>query len=203
MSSIVANAEGQERVLYALLAGTGMRIGEALALEVGRHISDDCRTLFVRQSVWDGNRQEPKTPSAIRDIDLCPVLAGVLKMFVGDRKSGLLFSNQAGNPLSQTNLLRRNLHPILRELGVAQCGFHAFRRFRTTRLRKQRAPEDLIQFWLGHANKTVTDEYAKLFEDVEFRKEVVDSVGLGFEIPRENAPFVRKVRRNLREEIAA
>jgi integrase len=39
---------------------------------------------------------------------------------------------------------------------------------RATWLRKQRAPEDLIQFWLGHAKQSVTDGYSKLAEDVEF-----------------------------------
>ena len=35
-------------------------------------------------------------------------------MFVADRRTGLLFTNRIGNPpLSQTNELRRSLHPIL------------------------------------------------------------------------------------------
>jgi hypothetical protein len=62
-------------------------------------------------------------------------------------------------------------------------GAHAFRRFRTTWLRKQHAPEDLLRFWLGHANKSVTDGYSKLKEDVAFRKKVVEQVGIGFELP--------------------
>jgi hypothetical protein len=37
----------------------------------------------------------------------------------------------------------------------------AFRRFRTTYLRKQRAPEGLVQFWLGHAGKSITDGYGR------------------------------------------
>jgi hypothetical protein len=43
MSSIVQNTTGQYRVLYALLAGTGLRSGGALGLEV-ESISDDFRT---------------------------------------------------------------------------------------------------------------------------------------------------------------
>ena len=75
VSAIAANAEGQERVLYALLAGTGLRIGEALGLDTGKHISDDCRTLYIRQSVWEGVTQTPKTDNAKRDVDLSPALA--------------------------------------------------------------------------------------------------------------------------------
>jgi hypothetical protein len=41
-----------------------------------------------------------------------------------------------GKPLSQTNVSRRDLHPILKTLGIGKAGFHDFSRFRTTRLRK-------------------------------------------------------------------
>ena len=73
-----------------------------------------------------------------------------------------------------------------------KSGAHAFRRFRATWLRKQHAPEDLIRFWLGHANKSVTDLYSKLKEDETFRKEVAEQVGIGFELPIEKpavAPY--------------
>jgi integrase len=95
--------------------------------------------------------------------------------------------------LSQTNLLRRDLHPILKQLGQSKSGFHAFRRFRTTWLRKNRTPEDLIRFWLGHAVETVTDGYSKLRDDTEYRREVADQVGLGFEIPAQALDVVPNV----------
>ena len=81
----------------------------------------------------------------------------------------------------------------LKELGQPKAGFHAFRRFRTTWLRKNRTPEDLIRFWLGHADETVTDGYSKLSEDVEYRKEVSAEVGLGFEISAQKPVVVPNV----------
>ena len=37
------------------------------------------------------------------------------------------------------------------------------------------------KFWIGHANKDVTDEYAEqLKQDVEYRQVWVEKVGLGF-----------------------
>jgi integrase len=112
---------------------------------------------------------------------------------VGERTSGFLFVNRRGKFLSQTNLLRRGLHPPLKKLGQPKARFHAFRRFRTTWLRKNRTPEDLIRFWLGHADETITDGYSKLREDVEYRKEVAGEVGLGFEILAQNAVVVPNV----------
>ena len=109
----------------------------------------------------------------------------MLKKFVGERTSGFLFRSKAGLPLLQSNVLRLSLHPLLTKLQQPKSGAHAFRRFRATWLRKQHAPEDLIRFWLGHANKSVTDGYSKLKEDVTFRKQVAEQVGIGFELPAE------------------
>jgi integrase len=194
VTSIIAKADGQERILYALLAGTGLRVGEALGLEIGKHISEDCRTLYIRQSVWQGDTQTPKTENSKRDVDLSSCLGEMLKAHIGDRTVGFLFASLKGNPLSQSNVLRRDLHPILAELGVNKAGFHTFRRFRATFLSKSRVPEALVKFWLGHANKSVTDEYIKMFNEVRFRRDVADQIGVGFDIP--NPAFVRIVRRN-------
>ena len=147
------------------------------------------------QSVWEGMKQDPKTLAAVRDVDLCPALADMLKEFVGERRTGLLFVNRSGRPLAQSNVLRRSLHPLLKELKTEKAGFHSFRRFRATHLRKNRVPEDLLRFWLGHANKTITDDYSKVKDDVAFRDEVACEAGLGFAL---ESPIVRNVRR--REE---
>jgi len=40
----------------------------------------------------------------------------------------------------------------------------------------------LVRFWLGHANKSVTDGYSKPKEDVSFRNKVVEQVGTGFRL---------------------
>jgi len=89
--------------------------------------------------------------------------------------------------------VRRSLHPILEELGIEKTGFHAMRRFRTTWLRKQRAPEDLIKYWLGHAKESVTDTYSKLADDVEFRQEVAEKLGTGFIVPVSLIPMVPRI----------
>jgi integrase len=202
VTKIVAGVEGQYRVLYALLAGTGLRIGEAAGLEVG-DISPDGLTLTIRRSVWNGQMQTPKTANAFREVDLHPSLAALLKAYVGQRTSGLLFSTTTGKPISQTNTLKRSLHPVLKAIERNKAGFHSFRRFRTTWLRKNRAPEDLIRFWLGHADKTVTDGYSKLKDDLAFRQLCAANVGLGFELPAEKLeekPDVARTARKLLSE---
>jgi len=183
LEAIVKNSTGQVRMLSALLAGTGLRVGEALGLEI-RHISPDGGTLKVEQSAWATTIQTPKTVNAHRQVDLHSDLAAMLAEFVDGRKTGLVFRNAHGNLMSQTNTLRRDFHPLLKRLGIEKQGFHGFRRFRCTWLRRNAVSEDLVKYWLGHAAKDVTDRYSKVSEDTEFRKMVSEKVGLGFAVCR-------------------
>jgi hypothetical protein len=83
------------------------------------------------------------------------------------------------------------LHPMLEKLGQEQAGHHAFRRFRVTWLRKQHCPVDLRHFWLGHAGKSVEDDYDRVREEVGFRKQVVEKIGLGFDLPSQLSRMYR------------
>jgi integrase len=124
----------------------------------------------------------------------------MLKELIGDRTTDFVFRNSEGKPLAQSNVLRRSLHPVLASLKVPKAGFHAFRRFRATHLSKSRAPEMLMKFWMGHSEKNQTEEYVKLFDEVEYRRGVSDAIGLGFELLPEK-PIVRNVRRkSVKEE---
>lgn len=129
IEQIVAAVTGRYRVLYALLAGSGLRIGEALSIKIGpmsddcSTISGECSTIYVRQAVWRGKEQDPKTPAAVRDVDIPKELTALLSEFVGDRKDGFLFCSASGKPLSPRNLLRDSLHPVLRKLKQPRAGF--------------------------------------------------------------------------------
>src|SRR5580704_12395416 len=66
----------------------------------------------------------------------------------------------------------------------AQTRAHAFRRFRDTYLKNYTpTPLGLINFWLGWAGEGMSNLYDKIRHDVEFRKEVAEKAGLGFELP--------------------
>jgi len=177
IEAIINAATGWYRVLFPLLAGTGMRVGEALALNV----NDVKESLIcVRQSLYQRRLDTTKTEAGEREIDLAPELAEMLQAHVGTR-SGFVFSTSRGGPIIQRNVLRV-LHAVLKRLGMPKLGFHAFRRYRVTHLRKNMVPEDLIKFWIGHAPQTVTDVYSKVKSDTKFRREVAAKVGLGFKL---------------------
>jgi len=60
VQTIISFAKGQYRMLYALLAGTGMRMGEVSGLEIDKHIIQDASTIKIQQSVWSGSVQTRK-----------------------------------------------------------------------------------------------------------------------------------------------
>ncbi len=178
---VLANATRRHQMPYALLAGSGLRIGELLGLPL-EHISKDRTTIRIQQIVWDRKVQEAKTRSGVRLVDLHSSLAGMLDAFVGDRKTGFLFCTQSGLPMSDDNVYRR-LNPLLKRLWIQKMGFHAFRRFRVTWMRKKRVPEDFIRFWIGHADWNMADHYSMLEADTSFKKAIVEETGLGFKLP--------------------
>jgi hypothetical protein len=59
----------------------------------------------------------------------------------------------------------------------------AFRRFRVTYLRDQSVPEDILRFWIGYADKSVSDRYSKMKQRINSRKEWAEKVGVGFSCP--------------------
>lgn len=175
LGEILASTKERYALLFALLAGTGLRIGEALGLKP-TDLSPDRRVLHVRRSIWGGQEQEPKTPAALREVDIAEPLAGLLRDYVAG-KSGYLFATKHGTPIQQRNVLRA-LHATGKKIGL-----HCFRRFRTETLRRACVPEDLIKQWLGHAKDTVTDFYASgLKNDLAWRQEQCARAGLGFSL---------------------
>jgi hypothetical protein len=178
-------ARDQYRVLYALLAGCGpLRAGEALGLEIDKHISEDFRTLYIVQKAKRGEIQPYlKTENGIRDVDLCRPVAEMLRAYVDGKRSGLLFHSLTGAQLLQSNTLSDSLHPILDYMAHDRGGFNIFRRFRLTHVEKSDCPEPLKHFWSGHAPKHVSERYVKLTRDRDFRLMWAEKIVVGFELP--------------------
>ena len=192
VTDIVQRTEEEKyRVLFALLASSGLRFGEALGIDI-KNISPDCSNIKIVEKAWGSEVQDRlKTESGEREIDLHSSMAKMLRDYMEKRthekwasKTNLLFASRNGKPLHQSNVLRRKLHPVLAALGQPKCGVHAFRRFRNTYLRNFTAtPPGLLQFWMGHSGEGMSDLYDKIKLNVAFRKKVAEQAGLGFELP--------------------
>jgi hypothetical protein len=76
MSGLANWKWARERMVFILCGATGLRIGEALGLEIVKHLSSDFRTISVRQKVRHCKVEKRlKTASALREIDLHPTIA--------------------------------------------------------------------------------------------------------------------------------
>jgi integrase len=186
VSKLVEISSGEEQALYVLLASTGMRVSEALAVE-NRHFINDGRTIVVEQQV---KKDAPeivkslKTDAAKRQVDLHPDIADYFQRY-RTGKTGLLFHTAGGTPHLYGNLEDRWLTPRLKKLNVDErgMGFHAFRRFRKTRLRAARCLEDINNFWMAHKPKSMSELYSHLHEELDLRLAEVERVGYGFVLP--------------------
>jgi len=189
MTTLLDKAEGQYLMIYFLNLVTGMRISEVVAIEMEKHIEPDCSIIYVRQQrAKDMNalKADLKTEAGLRDIDLHPDAARILRNFIGTRKSGFLFQTANRTMLDPGNIARDSLSPILKEMGRNETGtrFNVFRRFREAVLQRSEARQILIDYWMGHSNPSMGDRYGKqLVEDVEYRQEQAKKVGLGFDLP--------------------
>ena len=163
ISALLKSVNERYAVLVALVAGTGLRIGEALALRT-EDFDPDCHVLHVKRSVWHRCEQAPKTSNAIRLVDVPESLAQVLCRYMKGR-TGHLFTTKAGRLLDSRNVL-----DVLQRAG-RQGGYHAFRRFRFAVLRKAGVPDDLIKLWLGHSQNLIDLYAAQLRYDVSYRRE--------------------------------
>jgi integrase len=212
MSGLAKWKARQPQMLFILCGATGTRIGEALGLEIDKHISSDFLTISIEQKARHCNvENRVKTKNAVRKVDLHSSIAALLLEFVGDRRSGFLFRSRKGKPLSSSNILKRHLHPALKALGYInettethKAGSHAFRRFRNTYLKNFTAcPPGLYKFWLGHAPTDMSDVYDKIRRDATFRREWAEKCGIGFDLHPLVVPNVPKKRRPSAVSLAA
>ena len=197
VSELIAASTGEEQALYILLAGTGMRISEALALET-RHFINGGRTIKVDQQVKKNHPRLVKclkSSAAKREIDLHPDVGEFFQRYTAG-KSGLLFHTANGTPHLYGNLEDRWLTPRLTKIGLEEdgMGWHSFKRFRKTWLRGARCLEDINNFWMAHRPQTMSELYSHLHEELDMRLEETERVGYGFDLPNPvaapNAPGI-------------
>jgi integrase len=148
MKQIVNASEGQYKTLFYLLAETGMRIGEALALQ-WRDIDFENSSLSIERSLFNGKLQAPKTYNAIRNLSISGKLRGQIRSNPRRTQSDFLFTTSKNSPLAANAVLVQKLHPVLRDC-FPQCGFHAFRRGNCTIMANLGIPEKIAATRVGH-----------------------------------------------------
>ncbi len=164
--NLVARLTEPARTIALLLAGTGLRIGEAMALRV-EDVDLTNRVLHVRQAVWHGHLGSPKWESS-GSLPIGPKLASVLAECLArlGRSSGFLFANDTGRPLDPKYLAWNFLHPAQESLGLPKFSWHTLRHLHETRLSEGNVPVRIAQAQLRHSDPSQTlGIYAHVVEE--------------------------------------
>lgn len=159
------------RVFFELLATTGLRVSEALALR-WRDLQLDGSTpcVKVRRARVRGVYGPPKSRHGRRDVPLPFEVVRALRARRIDadwhEADDLAFASGAGTPTDPGNLFARTLAPAREEAGVSWAGFHAFRHFCASQLIDQGRNIVQVSRWLGHHSPSFTlDVYAHLLDE--------------------------------------
>jgi integrase len=136
-----------------------LRIGELLAL--GWSALDlEGGALAVRESVFEGRFQTPKTLKAARTIPLGRHAVAALKSHRGrvtrTGPADLVFGNRSGTPLRESKVLRNVLQPAAEQAGLGRVTWHQFRHIHSSLLNDLKVPVKIAQEQLGHASISTT-----------------------------------------------
>lgn len=161
-----------DRTLTAVLAYTGVRWGEAVALRVESVDFQRNRISVTRTYVELGGRVEAGTPKnqERRTVPAPPFLMTLLREAAAGKGSDEdLFTSRAGGPLRGTNWLRRVYRPALLRAkvpGPDERKIHDLRHTYASLAVQAGANIKQLQRAMGHASATMTlDVYADLFDE--------------------------------------
>lgn len=163
----------------ALIAATGLRRGEALALK-WTDVDFEAATLRVRGTLARIGGElvitEPKTDKSRRALPLSPAMLRLLK---SQRKaqrlerlraaniwqeSGHVFTTQSGRPVEPRNLFR-SLETAASKAGLEEVGLHTLRHSATTAWLEAGVSLKAVSELLGHADiRTTADCYGHVTE---------------------------------------
>nr|WP_194106210.1 site-specific integrase [Streptococcus pyogenes] len=167
-----------DAVLYQLLLSTGLRIGEACALEWG-DIDLENGTIAINKT-YNKNLKflsTAKTQSGNRVISVDKKTLRILKLYqmrqrqlfneVGARVSEVVFATPTRKYFN-ASVRQSALDTRCKEAGIERFTFHAFRHTHASLLLNAGISYKELQYRLGHANISMTlDTYGHLSKDKE------------------------------------
>ena len=186
VKQIIDSADEQHRAFLLLLAITGIRLGEALALR-WQSVDLEARTLSITHSLWRGRLKPPKTEASIRALRIPSSLSEILREHKArssfSAPDDFLFCKSDGRPYEPDHLRECVLYPAMNAAGIVradrQYGFHIFRHTAGSIAYGKTLNSKSVQKMLGHANeKTTSDIYIHVQPEVV--SDTVESVAAEF-----------------------
>ncbi|MEN4312401.1 site-specific integrase [Streptococcus pyogenes] len=167
-----------DAVLYQLLLSTGLRIGEACALEWG-DIDLENGTIAINKTynknlkflstakTQSGNRVVSVDKKTLRSLKLYQMRQRQLFNEVGARVSEVVFATPTRKYFN-ASVRQSALDTRCKEAGIERFTFHAFRHTHASLLLNAGISYKELQYRLGHANISMTlDTYGHLSKDKE------------------------------------
>ena len=132
LAALLAMALERHAPLLELLAATGLRISEAIALQrLHLQLDQSEPEVCIRRASVRDRIVPPKSKYGKREVRLPAPLATKLRAHLADQpdqdSTALAFPSEVGGPLDPSNLRRRVLKPLAEEVGAPWAGFHTFR----------------------------------------------------------------------------
>ena len=166
IKALLKAAEGTDlQALWVLLATTGLRIGEALALRWD-DLDLEARILRVNRTVFRNVVSQPKTKRSRRTIKLSELAIGAIRQH--PRTADLVFCTGSGKPINPGNLRNRSWKRLLGCAGLSQSTrLHDIRHSTATLLLSRGVPIKVVSEMLGHADAgTTLSVYAHVLPDM-------------------------------------
>lgn len=158
------------RLMLRLLASTGLRISEAIALRWRDvHLDGSTPHIKVRRALVGERIGPPKSKRGRRDVPISHQLVSAFRQHHADtewpRPDDVVLCTSVGTSLRPENL-RRALLPLAEEAGVPWLGFHALRHFFASALIDEGRNIVQVSRLLGHHSPAFTlTVYAHLMDD--------------------------------------
>jgi integrase/recombinase XerD len=166
---------GRDRLFFAVLAGTGCWISEALGLE-WVDLGQGGVTLRIERQWYRGKlKRYTKTANGQRTISLSPELAQTL-WERGAELTGPMFATRSGKRLSARDMTRV-LYKAIEEASLTDVSPHSFRHTHGSMLLEQGWPLTEVAHRLGDDVHTVAKTYAHKLRDSKRDLGFLDSLG--------------------------
>lgn len=171
---------GEHRLLVLTLAYTGLRWGEACALEIGDLDLMRGRVTVRRSVSTVAGRQHvgPTKTHRERTVPIPGFLRDALAEHVAGR-SGIVFPDSAGGYLRDSNFLRRTWYPALERAGLPRVTVHELRHTAASFAIAAGMDVKVVQRMLGHSSAAMTlDVYGHLMDDrLDVLADALDRIG--------------------------
>jgi integrase len=141
---------------------------------------DQNRCLQVREAVYEGTLDQPKTDASVRLIPLPEIAVELLQTWQSQARrtapEDLIFSTVSGKPISPNNVLRTWVWPACQAAELSRVTWLTFRRTYSSWAHQKGVPPKVVAAIMGHTKiDTTLNVYTQVLDGAA--REAADRVG--------------------------